>query len=72
MESKELMQIGGLTLVFESWDWGDDLEFRYVERQQDPWFSDEEVQTEISVDEAKELIKHLQHFVDASEARNDQ
>ena len=67
MESKELMQLGKLTLVHESWDWGDVLEFRHVERQQDPWFSDEEVQTEISADDAKELIKHLQSFVDASE-----
>lgn len=66
MKSKELMQIGKLTLVRESWEWGDVLEFRHTEGLPHPYHSDE-VQTDISVDDARELIKHLQSFIDFSE-----
>jgi hypothetical protein len=62
----ELMQIGKLNLVRESWNWGDILQFEHTELMPSP-YSDDEVQTVIDFDSAKELIKHLQQFIDECE-----
>lgn len=63
-----LMRIGKLDLVREDWSWGCVLQFEHEEIQQDPFYSNEEVETEISVEQAKELIIHLQSFIDLSES----
>lgn len=61
------MRLGKLDLIRESWDWGDCLEFRHLEIQQGSFYTDDEVSTEISVDDAKLLIQHLQEFINDSE-----
>lgn len=63
-ETKELMSIGKLKLVRESWCCGDVLELRHTEVQHDHYFSNEDVETDISVEDAKELVKHLQSFIE--------
>lgn len=63
----ELMQIGKLTLVRENWNWGEVLQFEHKEEAPDPYFTDDEVKTEIDIGAAKDLIKHLQQFIDESE-----
>lgn len=67
IERIELMQIDKLTLVRENWSWGEVLRFEHKEEAPDPYFTDDEVQTEIDVGAAKDLIKHLQQFIDDSE-----
>lgn len=65
--TEELMQIGKLTLEIEKWDWGNVLQFSHEEIQQDPWYGNETVETEISVEKAKQLVKHLNKFIEDSE-----
>lgn len=65
---KDLMRLDKLTLQTEEWCWGNVLQFTHEEVQPHP-YSDETVDTEISVDEAKELIKHLQNFIDSENCR---
>lgn len=77
---QNLMEIGKLTLQLEEWSWGSSaalcsehsssgvsgqsvLQFTHLESQPPP-YSDETVDTEITVEEAKELIAHLQKFID--------
>ena len=66
-DKTNLMKIGKLDLVREDWSWGSVLQFEHEEVQQDPFYSNEEVETEISVEQAKELIIHLQSFIDLQE-----
>ena len=63
-EELELMEIGKLTLKKDCWGWGCELYFEYTEVQQDPFYSDEDVQIEITYVQAKELMSHLQKFID--------
>lgn len=67
-----LMEIGKLTLQLEEWSWGNILQFTHEEVQQDGYYNNEMVDTEITVEEAKQLIVHLQRFVDAEEKVNEQ
>ena len=62
----DLMQIGKLELVREDWSWGSVLQFEHTEVNPAP-YTDEEVETEITVEQAKELILHLQSFIDMQE-----
>ena len=66
MKSTELMSIGKLTLVREDWSWGKVLQFEHTECMPAP-YTDEEVDSEIDVEQAKQLIAHLQQFIDESE-----
>ncbi len=65
-ESTDLMELGKLTLQLEQWNWGNVLQFTHEEVQQDGYYSNDTVDTEISVEEAKELVHHLQKFIDES------
>lgn len=70
MEEKiNLMEIGKLQLVKEIWSWGNVLQFEHIEYMPSP-YGDEKVETELSVMEAKQLIKHLQDFIDLQEGNN--
>lgn len=64
---KVLMEIGKISLVLESWSYGDTLKLSHIEYQQDPYYGNEEIETDIGVEDAKQLIGHLQAFIDNSE-----
>ena len=65
--SKTLMQIGKLSLEIDSYYMQDTLQFKHEEIQQDPWYGNEVVETEISKKDAVELIKHLKEFYNIQE-----
>lgn len=62
----DLMQIGKLELVREDWSWGSVLQFEHTGVNPSP-YTDEKVESEISIEQAKELILHLQSFIDMQE-----
>ena len=62
METIKLMDIGKLSLEIDSYCMQDTLQFRHEEVQQDPWYGNEIVETEISKEDAIQLIKHLKDF----------
>ena len=66
IEVLDLMQIGKLTLQKERWDWGNVLQFEHTELMPSP-YGDEVVYSEIDVDTAKELVKHLSDFIKDNE-----
>lgn len=66
IEVLDLMQVGKLTLQKERWDWGDVLQFEHTESMPPP-YGDDTVYSEIDVEMAKELVKHLNEFIKASE-----
>ena len=68
MDKTNLMEIGKLSLVREEWNWGTVLQFEHEEVQQDPHYSNEEVETEISLEQAREMIKHLSEFIRIKES----
>ena len=61
-EKKTLMQIGKLSLEIDSYCMQDTIQFTHEEIQQDSWYQNETVETEISKEDAIELITHLQNF----------
>ena len=61
-ERTNLMEIGGLELVREDWSWGSVLQFEHTELMPHG-YTDNEVESEISVEQARELIEHLQSFI---------
>ena len=69
-EELELMEIGKLTLKKDCWDWGCELYFEHTEVQQDPFYGDDDVESEITYEQAKELITHLQKFIDEQDNIN--
>ncbi len=84
-KTTDLMELGKLTLQLEQWSWGNAalgsersssgvsgqrvLQFTHEEVQQDSYYSNDIVDTEISVEEARELVHHLQKFIDESGGR---
>ena len=62
MEPTKLMQIGKLSLEIDHSYMQDNIQFLHTEIQQDPFFSNETIETEISKEEAIELIKHLKNL----------
>ena len=65
-KSTNLMEIGKLSLVREDWSWGSVLQFEHTEYMPAP-YTNEEVESEIDIEQAKQLIVHLQKFIDESE-----
>jgi len=61
-DTKELMNIGKLTLEIDRYYGQNTLQFKHVEIQQDPFYSNEVVETEITKEDAIELISHLQDY----------
>lgn len=66
IEVLDLMQIGKLTLQKERWDWGNVLQFEHVELMPAPYENDT-VYSEIDLETAKKLVKHLQEFIKEEE-----
>ena len=65
-KSTNLMEIGKLSLVREDWSWGSVLQLEHTESMPPP-YADEEVESEIDIGQAKQLIIHLKKFIDESE-----
>ena len=66
IEVLDLMQVGNLTLQKERWDWGNVLQFEHIEIMPSP-YGDDVVHSEINVETAKELVKHLSEFIKDNE-----
>ena len=61
--TSKLMEIGKLSLIKTNWSWGATIHLAHEESHPAP-HSDELIETDIEVDEAKELVRHLQNFID--------
>lgn len=66
IEVLDLMQVGKLTLQKERWDWGNVLQFEHVESMPAP-YGDDVIHSQIDVETAKELVKHLNEFIKDNE-----
>lgn len=55
--STELMKIGKNTLIKKEWSWGTTMHLEH-----------EEVESDIDIEQAKELVSHLQQFIEEEES----
>ena len=70
MAEKKLTLIGDCFLeINEYQSFRDTLSLCYTEHSPDPWYSDNETEVDLTVEQAEEIIKFLTPFVERNKGR---